>query len=613
MAGVDDILRVIPLLVEVAKFSHTVYQQFKRWRKYASKLEEFQEELLCYHCVFRKDCSLLLRSVTITTESDWIMERDLTELENAELERNLSSYLDDQYTCCGLVMKKIKKELDILHAKSQRFQDAITVPDSARDESIEKRKWRSFKAKTEFSVTGPELKERLETLWKHSNIFRTILEQARIASMQNKRNFQSLPAPDDSTLLKISSVQTVANKLYNALLDSCTGYNEYAVYLRLQIQRRDGPELGKVNFDLRLHPVSKDNFKSPHFPLQLRTDELACDTSSARHAEPPTESLHELSNLRKRRHQSLYVVSDIKRIKTNDSENTVPRHDLSLLSIEDNAPPVTLPHAISTESPSICYPSNKLHGEQNRIGEQPSHPTEYEEHLELAKIIKDLGHQVISDAAPFYFLSPTSLADHISNWPSMNYNNLYQTHEILFLAKHIASAVLYFHATPFLEENWTSQCIALFDVGGKLANKRPMLTGSHLKLLIPHRHKQDNEFESVTSRPRTMIRNPYTFTLGIVLIELAHQKPWQLLKDEDNQSESNAFATKFDLVDRLAVGMTTFYSIDYGKMVRKCINCDFGEGEYDLKNPRLQMAFYRDVVCVLEKMEQDSAKLQKGR
>jgi hypothetical protein len=356
--------------------------------------------------------------------------------------------------------------------------------------------------------------------------------------MPNLMEAQSLPAPDDSTLLKISSVQTVANKLYNSLLDSCTGHNESAVYLSLKMQHRDGPELGKVNFDLRLHPVSKDDFKSSPFPPQLRTDELAYDTSSSRHAEPSTESLHELSNVRKRRRQSLSISSDIKRVKTNDSENTVPRNafalrnDLSLLSIKDDAPPVTLPHAISTESPSTCCPSNKWHGEQSRIRVQPSHPTEYEEHLELAKTVKDLGHQVISDAAPFYFPPPTSLADQISNWPSINYNHLYLPHEILFLAKHIASAVLHFHATPFLQENWTSRCIALFDTGGKSTNKRRTLTDLHLKVVIPH-PKQDNESESVTSRPRAMIRNPYTFTLGIIFIELAHQKPWQLLKDED--------------------------------------------------------------------------------
>ena len=141
MASVDAILGVIPQLVEVAKCSHTVYQQFKRWRKYASELEEFQDELFCYHCMFWKDCSLLLRAVTTTAESDWIMERDVRQLKTPELihklkpyledhERKLKFYLDDQYDCCGMVMKKIKKELDILHAKSQRFQDAITAPDS---------------------------------------------------------------------------------------------------------------------------------------------------------------------------------------------------------------------------------------------------------------------------------------------------------------------------------------------------------------------------------------------------------------------------------------------------------------------------------------------------
>jgi hypothetical protein len=130
MSGAEVILGVIPILVEVAEYSHTLYQQFRRWRKYASELGDFQDELYCYQCVFRKDCSLLLRAVTTTAEFDWIWERDVTKLENPELERKLMSYLDDQYFYCGVLMEKIKKELDVLDAKSQRFQDAIAVPES---------------------------------------------------------------------------------------------------------------------------------------------------------------------------------------------------------------------------------------------------------------------------------------------------------------------------------------------------------------------------------------------------------------------------------------------------------------------------------------------------
>jgi hypothetical protein len=395
-------------------------------------------------------------------------------------------------------------------------------------------------------VTGPALNEKLATLKKHSDTFRIIREQARdqahlegqsrLASMPNSMDAHSLPAPDDSILEKITSVQTAANKLHNALLDSCTAQNEAAVYLRLKIMHSEGTELGKVNLDLRLHPVFND--------------------SNTHYAEPSMGPLHELPNLRKRRRQSLSISSDVKRVKTNDSEN-----DLSRLSIEDD-----------------------------------------EECVELAKIVQDLGHQV---TVPFDLPPPTTLADQISNWPPINHNHTYLPHEILFLAKHIASSVLQFHATPFLPENWTSQCIALFDTGGRSTNKRRPFTDPHLKVLIPHQLKQDNEFEPATSH----IRNSYIFTLGVILIELAHQTPWQRLKDENYPDEG---VTKFDLVDRFAVEMITLYGKSYTKIVQKCINCDFGEGK-DLRNSTLRMAFYRDVVCVLESMEQRFAELQKER
>jgi len=130
MSGAEVILGVIPLLIEVADYSHTVYQQFKRWRKYDSELEKFQAELYCYQCIFQTDCELLIGSVTTTAEFDLIMERNVTGLENPDLERKLMNYLGGQYSCCGMLMERIKKDLDDLHAKSQQFQDALTVSDS---------------------------------------------------------------------------------------------------------------------------------------------------------------------------------------------------------------------------------------------------------------------------------------------------------------------------------------------------------------------------------------------------------------------------------------------------------------------------------------------------
>lgn len=456
-----------------------------------------------------------------------------------------------------------------------------------------------------FSVTGPALSARLATLRKYIETLHLILEQTRTpsqgrnGSMPNKVENHSIPAPNNSTLPEITSVQTAANTLYNSLLISCTDHNEYAVYLRLKMQHGDVSGVSKVKFDLRLQPASKDDSKSSPFS--------------------PQKPLGELPNLGKRPRQSFSEFSGTKRVKINDSENRVPQSPSSLrnhmmeLSLSDDTPQENVPHEISTASPSPRYSSNKWNGEQTRIGAQHSHPTEHEVNFELAKAVKDLGHQVILDAASFRQPPPTSLADHISNWPPINYNHPYLPHEILFLAKHIASAVLHFHATPLLQEQWTNHCFALLDMGDKSTNKRRPLADPHLKVPIPSQLNQDTEFESVTSRPRAMIRNPYTFTFGILLIELAHQRPWQALKDENLPDEDDDFVTKFDLVDRLAARMITLYGLPYKKIVRKCINCDFGEGEYDLRNSKLRLAFYRDVICVLEKMEQDFAELQRER
>lgn len=41
----------------------------------------------------------------------------------------------------------------------------------------------------------------------------------------------------------------------------------------------------------------------------------------------------------------------------------------------------------------------------------------------------------------------------------------------------------------------------------------------------------------------------------------------------------------------------------YGRVARKCLDCDFGVGEYDLRNLELQGAFYEDVICELDRLE----------
>jgi hypothetical protein len=102
----------------------------------------------------------------------------------------------------------------------------------------------------------------------------------------------------------------------------------------------------------------------------------------------------------------------------------------------------------------------------------------------------------------------------------------------------------------------------------------------------------------------------YVFTLGIILLELAHQKPIHILKEEDPCKEVDQLDLHFDFADRLSATMTSVYGPEYHTLVRKCINCDFGVGEYDLGKPALRIAFYKDVVCVLERLEKHMGQFQ---
>jgi hypothetical protein len=94
-----------------------------------------------------------------------------------------------------------------------------------------------------------------------------------------------------------------------------------------------------------------------------------------------------------------------------------------------------------------------------------------------------------------------------------------------------------------------------------------------------------------------------TFALGLILIELAYQAPLQSLREpSDFLDDSDRIDINFRIADRISTDMVSEFGLPYKKIVRKCINCDFGEG-FDLTSPLLQAAFHRDVVCELEGLE----------
>ena len=189
--------------------------------------------------------------------------------------------------------------------------------------------------------------------------------------------------------------------------------------------------------------------------------------------------------------------------------------------------------------------------------------------------------------------------------------------DIIRLAKHLASAILLFHATPILSERWQSEDIIFYDATSTLKRSRPSLTDPHLTVRVTSsqalgRRQVRGQAQREGLSFDTRIRNPYTYRLGVILLELACQAPLcKLIEEEDLISGPKDPKTEFEATLSISETVSTDMGYPFQRIVQKCINCDFGNGN-DLGDPSLQSAFYKDIVCELENLENRLNRLQLG-
>lgn len=222
---------------------------------------------------------------------------------------------------------------------------------------------------------------------------------------------------------------------------------------------------------------------------------------------------------------------------------------------------------------------------------------------------EDYAHRVVFSPTSASPKRPTSLAHLISSWTNKSYGQGMLIYEGLCLAKQLASAVLQFHATPLLKENWASDDIVFFDMESNSSQQEEVtLTAPHLSFRIQS-EAQKARLDSSSNPRNPLVRNQYTFTLGLILIELAYQAPLRSLNTVTNHGDTEGLSNSFQLAELVSRDMTTQLGISYRRMVQQCINCDFGAG-FDLTEPKLQGAFHRDIVCGLEKLQKRFEDLQ---
>ena len=179
----------------------------------------------------------------------------------------------------------------------------------------------------------------------------------------------------------------------------------------------------------------------------------------------------------------------------------------------------------------------------------------------------------------------------------------------LRIAKTLATAVLQFHGTPWLTDTWESEKI-LFNKASQ-GDWQSYAPSPHLLVRVA---TDSNLMESLNNIGimASIVPNVTLFNLGVILLELAYGIPFRsLLLPDENDITRDATFTRFNAARRLASSVGAYFGAGYAELVRKCLRCDFGEGE-DLGSPALQERMFEDVICRLEKLEHGLLTLQGG-
>lgn len=171
------------------------------------------------------------------------------------------------------------------------------------------------------------------------------------------------------------------------------------------------------------------------------------------------------------------------------------------------------------------------------------------------------------------------------------------------LAGALSRAVLQYHSTPWLRETWMDKDIFFFEK--EQAEGSGSLESPHLHLFRPTNDDTNKTVSAINDDQS--IKNKTLFQLGTTLLELEFEDSLEAIVERWNTTLPSTEHMTISLSDRLLAPKRhagESLGIRYGRIVRMCLDCDFGLGlsEYSLTNKALQKAFYLQTVCEFEKL-----------
>ncbi|KIW53058.1 hypothetical protein PV05_08657 [Exophiala xenobiotica] len=393
---------------------------------------------------------------------------------------------------------------------------------------------------------------------------------------------------------RVFAVKSTAKDLYLALESACTDHENHRAYLSLSPVCSDSRQIRfTLAFSqLTLSPPDPDANEKP---LWLTVESRVCGRIEA--ADSETHGLRQTAMTLKRpnvRFQDEYDQDLVKekKLKTPQSQRSSGGSAMLVLP-----PSLAVPASTSINlcrHRKICHHLAKFKG----LTLPSDQAVGYLEKRSGAKHLIYLNCRQSKTTATSVSPGLKSLQDVLGESGDNSAHDGFSITRRIVLAKQLAQAVLHFHQTAWLQDSWDSRTI--------LVARRDSSHATEVSAYSPPEVFATTKIYSPAARQALVspssnslvIRNRLLFSLGVVLLELAYEKPLAAMVDQIDRVGTAQQDVPYRTANRPSKRVSSKWGPKYAETVRKCLHCDFGQG-FDLEKAKLQEAFYWSVICEL--------------
>ena len=450
-----------------------------------------------------------------------------------------------------------------------------------------------------FSFSKSRLDRNIAALRSHNDDLRTLFSQTQRMAPTATRNPTEPSRDTRNDIQKYRTIREASRQVYEALSTACNKHTEHLAHFRVQVEEItfNGGSAPQVKFNIAFTHMTLAGATGSGEPIWFVVDSTINEqttTSCGDHI----PSLDELGKTLKRQFEPAVVHHPRKTKKCVRFQPPVqaPSPGLQITMASD---------AFSSEN---CM-KRDFCDDIRRCFRAPREPNECVGVLANTDKCKHYVYPspVMSRCQPSKAIS---LGQLIRSKLKPGLIGGIPVHERIGLAKSLAIAVLQYHATPWLRLSWRSEDIIFFGVGETTQSQEsPNLSAPHLNAKFKGPNGQLTL--APTFSPH-IARNPVLFSLGVVLLEIAHAATLESLQQPSDLTNGMEYQhTEFFTARRLAKSKRSMMGVKYHNIVEQLVECVFPCGD-DLNNDQLQVAFHKDVICPLEELEEGLRKVHLG-